>query len=227
MYTLESGKRIHIYILYINVSFLRIAGYIVCKPLHKENIMANCIELLPHKCGSSDALQVFEQDGVYSAYCFACNTYEPKPYGDVIFSEHSLKPKVKIKTPEEIDNEIKSITLLKHRNLPDRKLMASTLQHFGIRVGVSEQDGSTPATHFYPYYSGNALVGYKCRVVENKKMFAIGTTSKADLFNWKNAVATGAPRLYITEGELDACSVYQAIVKKICDCLGNLRSIFV
>jgi len=174
--------------------------------------MSHCIEKLSHSCGSSDGLQVFEQDGEYSGYCFSCSTYVASPYSD---KEEGYKPSVVIKTPEQIQEEIDDInTSLKPRNLVDRKLMASSLAHFGIRVGVSETDGTTVATHFYPYRSGAKLTGFKCRVVENKKMFAIGTTKGADLFNWANAIKTGSPRLYITEGELDAATVYQVIKKK-------------
>ena len=44
--------------------------------------MSHCVEKLPHKCGSSDALQVFEEGGIYTGFCFACDTYIPDPYSN-------------------------------------------------------------------------------------------------------------------------------------------------
>ena len=74
---------------------------------------------------------------------------------------------------------------------------------------MSEQDGVTPVTHYYPYYKGDKLIGYKVRLIENKRMWAIGSTKGADLFGWQQAVAAGGKKLFVTEGELDAVALYQ------------------
>jgi twinkle protein len=170
-----------------------------------------CIEKLPHSCGSSDGLQVFEADGKYSGFCFVCNTYVDNPYED---RPEGYKPTVKIKTEEDIKKELEEIGSLKAITLNDRRLNATTLDHFGVKVGLSEEDGSTPAIHYYPYYKGKELVGYKAYIPETRKMFAIPTIRGADFFGWQQAIASGSPRLYITEGERDALTVWQVLVKK-------------
>lgn len=95
-------------------------------------------------------------------------------------------------------------------DLPDRKLSKEALEYFGVKIGVSEQDGQTPVSHYYPYHNKNGeLIGYKARIIEGKKMFAIGTIKGATFFGWEKAKLAGAKRLYITEGECDAIALYQ------------------
>jgi len=47
--------------------------------------MSNCVEKLAHSCGSNDGLQVFEEGGEYTGYCFACGTYVDDPYTGLAF----------------------------------------------------------------------------------------------------------------------------------------------
>lgn len=167
----------------------------------------SCIEKLPHSCGSSNGLQVFtDEKGNYNGYCFACSTFVPDPYQD---KPKDYKPTVIKKTYEQIQAEIAEISTYKTIDLPDRKLRADSLAYFGVKIGVSEVDGVTPVTHYYPYYKDGELVAYKVRLIETKRMWAIGSTKDVNLFGWQQALSSGAKRLYITEGELDAVSLYQ------------------
>lgn len=172
--------------------------------------MSKCVEKLPHrtdKCNSNNGLQVFlEDDGKYTGYCFSCGTFVPSPYSD---KPVDYKPKALIKTQEQIDEELAEVGTYKSRELPDRKLTSATLEYFNVKVGVSEQDGVSPQTHHYPYYKTDELRGYKVRLVEPKSFWAIGTIKDVDFFGWKQALGTGAKRLFICEGEIDAMSLFQ------------------
>ncbi len=174
---------------------------------------SHCIEKLPHTCGSSDALQVFQEDrnGKYTGYCFACDTFVPSPYGEMVRGPKKVKIK---KSQEEIDKELQEINQLKSFDLPDRKLLKSSLEYFNVKVGVSEQDGTTPVIHYYPYYHNNQLTAYKARLVAGKQFWSIGNIKEVELFGWKEALQTGARVLYITEGELDAVALFQALKNK-------------
>lgn len=172
--------------------------------------MSKCIEKLPHhtdKCNSRDGLQVFqEENGKYTGYCFSCGTFIPDPYSD---KPVGYKPNVFVKSSEDIERELREIESFQARDLPFRKLRKDTLQYFHVKIGVSETDGETPTLHYYPYRKGLDLSGYKVRLVEPKSFWAIGTIKDTDFFGWKEAIGTGAKRLYITEGEIDAMSLYQ------------------
>jgi twinkle protein len=169
--------------------------------------MTKCVEKLPHSCGSSDGLQVFrDNDGKYTGYCFSCGTYVPSPYSD---KPEGYTPKIAIKSPEQIAQEIEAITHYRAHDLPDRKLKKASLEYFGVKVGVSEVDGETPELHYYPYKKSGQLVAYKVRLIKNKKFWAVGSTKDVDFFGWEQAIATGGKKLFITEGEIDAISFYQ------------------
>lgn len=168
--------------------------------------MTICVEKLPHSCGSRNGLQVFEEDGVYTGYCFSCGTYIPDPYED---KPKGYRPKIFRKSAEEIQAEIEEIQEYSVVDLPERRLRKSSLEYFNIKIGLSETDGITPVTHYYPYYRRGDLQGYKVRLIENKKMWAIGSTRDVDLFGWDQAVKAGGKKLIICEGEMDAVALYQ------------------
>ena len=166
-----------------------------------------CVEKLPHSCGSRRGLQVFQkEDGSYDGFCFSCGTVVPDPYKD---KPEGYKPAYNPKTDEEIQEEIDEVKEFQTVALKDRGLSKESLEHFGIKIGLSEVDGVTPTSHFYPYYKGDELKGFKCRVIEGKKFFSIGSVKDVDLFGWNQAVLSGGKKLFVTEGEMDAVALYQ------------------
>lgn len=179
--------------------------------------MSTCVEKLPHpECGSKDALQVFvDNEDNYTGYCFACDTYVPSPYGD------DGKPDVeklrsRQRTPEQIEAEIEEVKGYPSTDLPDRKLSKVTLDHFGVKVGLSEQDGKTPVFRYYPYTAQGKTQAYKVKLPtpDGKRMWSIGSMKGVNLFGWDQAVKASAPRLFITEGEDDAMALYQVMKAK-------------
>ena len=91
-----------------------------------------CIE----KIGS---VQIFlKEDGTYDAYDFATGKYIADPYKD---KPKDYKPIRLRKSKEQIALEIGEIGDYQFLALPERKLKKETLEYFGIRIGVSEEDG--------------------------------------------------------------------------------------
>ncbi len=168
-----------------------------------------CVEKLSHTCGSRKGLQVFlQEDGSYDGHCFSCNTPVPNPYKD---KPAGYKPTAFVKSAEEIQEEIADILTYPTVDLPDRMLRLESLEYFDIKMGLSETDGETVVTHHYPYTKLNSVTGYKIRLVADKRMWSVGDLKEVDLFGWEQAVKTGARKLFITEGELDAVALYQLL----------------
>lgn len=170
--------------------------------------MGQCLEKLPHSCGSRNGLQVFEkEDGTVDSYCFSCSTYVRHPYGDEkLAKDIDVKRPLK-KTKEEIEAELADISTYPIEDLKDRRLRKDALDRFGIKLGFDEETGQEVRLHYYPYTKDGKLVAYKVRVVENKRMFSVGDQSSVDLFGWSEALGKGAKRLVIVEGELDAVAL--------------------
>lgn len=172
----------------------------------------SCIEKLPHtECGSSDGLQVFEQDGLYTGYCFACDTYISDPYKD---KPQNYKPAVLARSAEDIEAEMRFISSLPVVPYKERCLGVQALAHFNIKTAISEVDGRSPTVYYFPYHKGQDLIGYKARLTAHKRMWGIGSLRGADLFGWQQALNTGARKLFITEGEFDAVALWQALVDR-------------
>lgn len=74
---------------------------------------------------------------------------------------------------------------------------------------MSEVDGTTPTLHYYPYLKGADVVGYKVRLIQDKRMWSVGDQKDVDLFGWNQAIQAGGKKLFICEGEVDAMSLYQ------------------
>lgn len=170
--------------------------------------MGECLTKLPHSCGTRAGLQVFEQeDGNVNGYCYNCKTYVKHPYGEPKKAK-DIPEKARIrKTKEEIEEEIAEIHEYPVVDLPERRLKKEALDFFGIKIGLSEEDGKTPKFHYYPYTKGGQIVAYKVRLIENKRIWSLGDQSDVDLFGWEQAKNSGAKRLIITEGECDAVAL--------------------
>lgn len=176
--------------------------------------MGQCVEKLSHPdCGSSDGLQVFENDGKYDGYCFACGTPVEDPYGE----GGKASVKVTKKTDAERIAEMEEISLYPVADIPSRKLSASALDYFGVKVGVSMADGITPEVMYFPYQELKTgdLVRYKAKLLDPKKTWSVGLTGKdVNFFGWDKAIQTGAKNLYITEGEADAIALLEIFRQK-------------
>lgn len=142
-------------------------------------------------------------DETVSGYCFSCSKFIPNPYGEKKVDLSKL-PKPVEKTEAEIQEEIAFIEGLKALDVPHKKLRGSTLEYFGVKVGLSEEDGKTPAVLFFPRYSNGKLTGYKAKNLSNKMYWSVGSTKDSDLVGWKQAMEIGPRRLIITEGDEDA-----------------------
>ncbi len=170
-----------------------------------------CVDKLPHdECGSPQGLQVFQQeDGSVNGYCYRCGKFVADPYGG------KEPPKIDLEEKKRRSKEyMNMIEGLGCHSLPKRKLGQASLEQFGMKVGLSEQDGKTPMFLYQPYRKDGEIVAWKVRNLLTKDMWSVGSMADCDLFGWDEALATGSKRLIITEGELDAGAGY-AIVNRL------------
>lgn len=176
--------------------------------------MGICVEKLPHSCGTKKGLQVYfdEDTGTYNGHCFKCGAHVDDPYGDNPPPVIDAEAKVDIFT-----KTLKEVGSLKAVDLPTRRLRASTLNLYNVKVGLSETDGKSPFEVYFPYFAKNHKppVRIKTRILDPKKMWSASDPrhKEIELFGWRKAREAGSKNLYITEGEFDAMALYEIMLR--------------
>ena len=154
------------------------------------------------ECGSSDANQVFlnPENDTENSFCFACEVYKE-------LGEGKARPIMK----EEEIVDLSSISSLPSQGV--RGINKQVMSLFGVKTALSTSDGSTITDHYYPAYKSGVLTGYEHRKVEGKVFRSIGDRKgNVELFGQAIAKKNNHQKLFITEGCLDAMSLFQAIV---------------
>ncbi|AWN08619.1 DNA primase/helicase [Erwinia phage Faunus] len=181
-------------------------------------LIKQCVAKIKHelptcKSTSGKSLQVWINEGedgtrFYSGFCFACGIPVPNPYGN----NPPAPEEIKIKTPEEIQEELNDITNCPVFDLDHRGIEAEFWQHHRVRLLYSEYDGKTPYALAHGFTKNGKLARWKIKLLNKKIIWSVGDTQDNDPYNWENAKAIGGKTLYITEGEEDAIAL-RAILK--------------
>ena len=153
-------------------------------------------------CGSSDGMQVYQENGKYSGYCYVCTHYEPNPYGD---NPREPQPMTGTSHLSDTNQRIMSVHNYNFSTLEDRGIAGYVAQYFGVKGDHYKQK------HYYPYYKDNEFRGYKERTISSKEFYAIGDLKRVDLFGELQAIASKSHRLIITEGECDCMAAFQML----------------
>ena len=173
--------------------------------------MSECVEKINcPTCGGS-SLQVFlKEDGTYDGFCFSnCQKYIANPYEDKPVGYKPPAPHRK--DPAEIRKQLSDVRELPTVDIVSRKLKAETLRHFGVRVGLSQEDGETPSIMYFPHFIKGAVVSVKTKVLNPKRMWWIGSKKDVEPFGWRQALDSGSATLIVTEGEPDCLAVAQTL----------------
>ena len=114
-------------------------------------------------------------------YCFSCQNYFPP------------------------DKEVEPDSGFTYEYLPWREVTSSTFKHYGALTKIDKN--GKPLSIEFKYPNG----AKKVRQLEHKHFFAIGDIAKEGLFGRDKFSAGSHSSVTITEGELDACSLYQVL----------------
>lgn len=150
------------------------------------------------ECGSSDALAIYDNGG---KHCFGSGCdYHVFGDGETPMTTQEL-PKAK---PLNMGGVVAAI--------PQRRLSQETCGRFGVTVEYSST--GEIQKHFYPYYNTESgeICAAKVRDVKTKGFHATGDMSGAGFFGQQQC--SGNKYITITEGELDALSVYEMFNKQ-------------
>lgn len=144
-------------------------------------------------CGSSDALTIYDDH----THCYACGKQNWKKMEEAEKATNTSTFDTYRPTPV-------GINISRLQDLSGRGVTKETCKVYGVWV---QEDGS----HVYPYFSknGKTHLSNKFRNTAQKGFMTQGDISKAGLFGQQLFPPGSAKQITITEGELDALSVYQ------------------
>ena len=116
---------------------------------------------------------------------------------------------------EDFNNEQKLTDLNYHAgsisSITDRGINSETCKKYGVKVTYN--GNGLIQKHIYPYYDETGqMIATKTRYVKTKDFSIIGSTSNSGLFGQQ--LFNGGKYVTITEGEVDAMSVYQMLGSK-------------
>lgn len=158
-------------------------------------------------------LQHWENDqGESWVFCPRCSHYEILTEANRA-SYESVRKEVREVSDEELAVILADVQECPFQPLTSRGITREVAERFGVRVGLSETDGSTQMTHFYPKTKAGLITGYKVRVLAKKFFYAIGRGRGCDFFGIEQAQAKDVfnHTLYVFEDELSAMSGFQTL----------------
>ena len=149
-------------------------------------------------CGSSKGYNI-HADG--HAFCFSCNT-RFKGEKDLNMQSENV-----VNITEKKDLSWTGVVSA----IPDRRIDEDVVKRYDSLV---KKNNGLITHHIYKYYNiDGSHTASKIRQVEGKKIWSEGSMGDALLFG-HNLFKSGGKIITVTEGELDAMSVYQMMGKK-------------
>ena len=148
-------------------------------------------------CSSSDAVSVNADN---SAYCFSCQEY-------IREYDMELQPTTNSNNEYEVKDYMKESN---YAEIIDRNISEQTCKKFGVTVKMDNM--GTITNHYYPYHdTQGAKIATKTRYTKLKEFSIQGNTKNSGLFG--EHLFSKNKYCIITEGELDALSAYQMMLK--------------
>ena len=170
-----------------------------------------------NKCDSSDGVEVYE-DG--HSYCFVCKHYE-KEHGTSMDNAGQVDTSNNDFVGTVLPTNLSTIADYPSYPLGTRKISRDVVDFFNVRMSVNE-DGK-PEAHYYPYTKNGKTTAYKIRQLP-KDFRVAGDFKGVELFG-QSTPGVGRNRVIVTEGELDALAVAQAMYEKSGKVFGSVVSI--
>ncbi|MCS5736870.1 hypothetical protein, partial [Herbiconiux daphne] len=136
----------------------------------------SCRSLGRDKTG--DHLVLFRnKEGEQWGKCGRCGHYE-------IFEKGKL-PEIREKkelTDEELASVLAEVGELPQKDLTQRLIPKTVAERYGVRVGLSCEDGATPVSYFFPREREGEIQGYEVKVLDRKYFYYVGRVKDSDFF---------------------------------------------
>lgn len=164
-------------------------------------------------------LIIFKDGDKKWGYCNRCRHHE-------VF-EKGFHVEVRTeKSPETIQAELDEVLEYPTQALTTRRISRETAAWFGVRVGLSMENGADVTEHYYPRTREGKLAAYNVRILDPKAFYYRGSPrGGTEPFGYSQLKHpnVGRLRLIISEDELSAMSVFEVIQGKLSEKYKHLR----
>lgn len=116
-------------------------------------------------------------------------------------------------SPEELQAVLDECLELPQGDLTKRLIPGAVARRYECRIGLSQVDGHTPESYFFPRERGGDIVGYEVKLLENKKFYYVGSVKEADFFGLSQAQRGDvySKKLFIFEDPLSCMSGFHVL----------------
>ena len=149
-----------------------------------------------------------EESGEELGSCNRCGAYE-------IFEKGTTPTPNEKKelSPEELREVLDDCLELPQGELTRRLIPKAVSERYGCRIGLSQTDGQTPDSYFFPRERDGNIVGYEVKLLDSKKFYYVGNVKEADLFGMAQAQRGDVynKKLFIFEDPLSCMSGFHVL----------------
>ncbi|AHB30128.1 primase/helicase [Pseudomonas phage phiIBB-PAA2] len=171
------------------------------------------------KTGNHLILFVDKEKGTRFGSCNRCGHYE-------VLEEGFKVPERREKSEEDIIHEVNEVLEYPIKALDTRKISKSIAERYGVRVGISQENGEDVIEHYYPRTRDGEYRAFNVRILDPKAFYYRGSPKGGvDPFGYNTLrhKDMGHLRLVICEDELSAMSVAQIMESKLPEKWKHLR----
>lgn len=116
-------------------------------------------------------------------------------------------------SPEELQTVLDECLELPQGDLIRRLIPKTVAERYDCRIGLSQVDGHTPESYFFPRERGGDIVGYEVKLLDQKRFYYVGSVKEADFFGLSQAQRGDVynKKLFIFEDPLSCMSGFHVL----------------
>lgn len=140
--------------------------------------------------------------------CNRCGHYEQFDKGNMPTPNEK-----KELSPEELQTVLDECLELPQGDLIRRLIPKTVAERYDCRIGLSQVDGHTPESYFFPRERGGDIVGYEVKLLDQKRFYYVGSVKEADFFGLSQAQRGDVynKKLFIFEDPLSCMSGFHVL----------------
>lgn len=154
----------------------------MAKKILGDTVCPQCRSHGRDKTGNHLILFVNEETEEKWGSCNRCGYHETFDKGNVPTPNEK-----KELSPEELKAVLDECLELPQGDLTRRLIPKTVAERYGCRIGLSQVDGHTPESYFFPRERNGDITGYEVKLLDQKRFYYVGSVKESDFFGLSQA----------------------------------------